>query len=192
MAWYDIWPKQRANVKRKQLSHAEREYRARVRRNKGTAASKAQNARVSSLRATTLRDKRIENKRIIERNQREIEETFAAAFRDLKEKRRKQRNRRWAKLLEKARVAGYDGLRRWQQMLATPKWANRGAMLALYREARRIERDTGVPHQVDHIVPLLSPYVCGLHCEHNMMVLPRTENLTKGNRVWPDMPEGLQ
>jgi hypothetical protein len=41
---------------------------------------------------------------------------------------------------------------------------------------------------VDHIVPLVSKFVCGLHCEANLQLLPGPENQRKGNRVWPDMP----
>jgi 5-methylcytosine-specific restriction endonuclease McrA len=45
-----------------------------------------------------------------------------------------------------------------------------------------------VKHEVDHIVPLKSPLVCGLHVEHNLQVIPATQNRRKHNRVWPDMP----
>jgi hypothetical protein len=40
---------------------------------------------------------------------------------------------------------------------------------------------------VDHIVPLVHPRVCGLHCEHNLAVITETENLAKSNHYWPDM-----
>lgn len=47
---------------------------------------------------------------------------------------------------------------------------------------------TGISHEVDHIVPLRSKLVCGLHNEFNLRVIPAAENNRKGNRFWPDMP----
>lgn len=58
-----------------------------------------------------------------------------------------------------------------------------------YRLCRERTRTTGVRFEVDHIVPLRSKVVCGLHNEHNLRVIPAIENNRKGNRRWPDMPE---
>ncbi len=41
--------------------------------------------------------------------------------------------------------------------------------------------------EVDHIVPLKSDIVCGLHCWHNLQLLDRNLNASKNNRYWPDM-----
>lgn len=64
----DVWPRQRANVKRKRLSNAEREYRARVRKNKTAAAVKASNARVAAERSL-LAEQRRANAGLIRKNQ---------------------------------------------------------------------------------------------------------------------------
>lgn len=75
-----------------------------------------------------------------------------------------------------------------QKLKATPKWANQEAIKRIYADAVSASVLTGVKHHVDHAVPLRSPKVCGLHCESNLVVMPGSENLTKSNRRWPDMP----
>ena len=71
---------------------------------------------------------------------------------------------------------------------AMPGWANRAAIRAIYATAARLSLETGVQHEVDHIVPLKSNLVCGLHCEANLRVISAIENRRKNNWVWPDMP----
>ena len=74
------------------------------------------------------------------------------------------------------------------KLLAMPGWADPGAIENCYLEAERMSIETGIPHDVDHIVPLQSKLVCGLHWEGNLVVIPSSENRKKGNRQWPDMP----
>lgn len=77
--------------------------------------------------------------------------------------------------------------RRSAMLSATPEWADQDAIAKIYEELERVEAETGVVHHVDHIVPLISKKVCGLHCEANLRVFPAFDNLSKGNRHWPDM-----
>lgn len=70
---------------------------------------------------------------------------------------------------------------------ATPAWADQTKITAVYAEAQRLTELTGTKHDVDHVVPIQSRLVCGLHVEHNLQVLPATVNRSKGNRHWPDM-----
>lgn len=72
------------------------------------------------------------------------------------------------------------------KLKATPAWADRAAILAVYAEAERLTRETGVPHHVDHIVPLKHPLVCGLHVGTNLRAIPASENRAKGNRWRPE------
>jgi hypothetical protein len=77
--------------------------------------------------------------------------------------------------------------RRASKMQATPAWADLEAIKGMYQLATIFNR-TGMNLQVDHIVPLQSDLVCGLHCEANLQLLPASDNISKGNRHWPDMP----
>ena len=58
----------------------------------------------------------------------------------------------------------------------------------MYDLAARRTKATNMPWHVDHIVPLRSKIVCGLHCSANLRVIPGIENHRKGNRYWPNMP----
>lgn len=64
---------------------------------------------------------------------------------------------------------------------ATPSWSDKEKILAFYIEAKRMTRDTGIKHHVDHIVPLKNKRVCGLHVHQNLQILTATENLKKHN-----------
>lgn len=71
---------------------------------------------------------------------------------------------------------------------ATPVWRNDFFIEEIYDLAAKRTAITGIEWQVDHIVPLRSPAVCGLHVEHNLRVIPAPLNQQKNNRHWPDMP----
>lgn len=78
--------------------------------------------------------------------------------------------------------------RKSRKLLATPLWADDSVIREIYRKAERMTLETGVIYHVDHIVPIRSPLVCGLHWEGNMQIITATENMSKCNRYWPDMP----
>lgn len=59
---------------------------------------------------------------------------------------------------------------------ATPPWADRAAIKAIYVEARI----KGL--QVDHIIPLKGREVSGLHVHTNLQLLTPAANKSKGNR----------
>lgn len=76
----------------------------------------------------------------------------------------------------------YKVKRRSAEQAATPAWADSDQMKLYY-----IYADALGMH-VDHIVPVVSDLVCGLHWEGNFQLLSPIENIVKGNRHWPDMP----
>lgn len=84
----------------------------------------------------------------------------------------------------------YQALRRAKKLQATPPWANQFFIEEIYDLAKRRTRLMTGGHKwhVDHIVPLKSDLVCGLHVHNNLRVIPGVLNASKGNRHWPDMP----
>lgn len=84
--------------------------------------------------------------------------------------------------------AAKEAKRRATNFRAVPVWADIAKIREIYAAAKIESQRTGVAMHVDHVVPLQSDIVCGLHCEANLEVKPATENLSKSNRWWPDMP----
>jgi hypothetical protein len=66
---------------------------------------------------------------------------------------------------------------------AMPAFADILAIQAVYAMAEAMTKETGIPHEVDHVVPLLGKEVCGLHWEGNLRPIQRTMNRRKGNRL---------
>lgn len=77
--------------------------------------------------------------------------------------------------------------RRAQKLRATPAWADQKAIIAVYERAQQLTAETGIPHEVDHIVPLAHKNVCGLHIAINLQILTRTANRSKSNKLVGDI-----
>lgn len=84
-----------------------------------------------------------------------------------------------------------------QKLRAMPPWltdAHKAEIEAIYAEAVRLTRETGIPHEVDHIVPLKGRHprtgehiVCGLHVPWNLRVVPWYDNRAKWCIFDPDI-----
>ena len=69
---------------------------------------------------------------------------------------------------------------------ATPSWVSaeqKLAMRQLYLQAMELTKLTGERYVVDHIIPLISDEVCGLHVPWNLRVITQHENLRKSNKL---------
>lgn len=91
---------------------------------------------------------------------------------------------KWSKE-NKSKLGSKCAKKRALKLCATPLWANKKAIEDFYITANMLGMHTGDHYHVDHIIPLKSKFVCGLHCEQNLQVLTRAENLLKGNRFKP-------
>jgi len=83
-------------------------------------------------------------------------------------------------------VLADNKIRRRKHREATPPWIDRkqkAEMRALYQIAITMTKTTGEQYVVDHIVPLRSDVVCGLHVPWNLRVITQEENLKKSNKL---------
>ena len=69
-----------------------------------------------------------------------------------------------------------------KKLNAIPVWSEREKISVVYKKAAMLGLE------VDHIVPLKSRVVCGLHVWANIQILSAAENKAKKNSCWPDMP----
>jgi len=92
--------------------------------------------------------------------------------------------REW-RLSHKGQVNSWLAKRRASKKQATPPWANKKSIEGIYQKAAELTDATGIKYEVDHIYPLQSKYMCGLHVETNLQILTREQNRAKSNRTWP-------
>jgi hypothetical protein len=86
----------------------------------------------------------------------------------------------------KTQVRADTKARRRKHREATPPWLTRkqkSEIRQLYQIAITMTQTTGEQYVVDHIVPLRSDLVCGLHVPWNLRVITQEENLKKSNKL---------
>jgi len=74
----------------------------------------------------------------------------------------------------------------------TPAWFGEFDSFVLteaVRVASEREKATGSAWHVDHMIPLRASDVSGLHCGHNVQVIPARLNQAKSNQVWLTTPD---
>lgn len=58
--------------------------------------------------------------------------------------------------------------------------ANQKKINEMYCEAKRLTKETGIPHEVDHIIPISKG---GKHHEDNLQIITMSENRKKSNKI---------
>lgn len=72
------------------------------------------------------------------------------------------------------------------KLKATPKWLTKSQLAEIaniYKQAKELEKETGLKHHVNHIIPLKGKNVCGLHTPWNLQILKAEENIRKSNKM---------
>ena len=72
--------------------------------------------------------------------------------------------------------------RRAAKLRATPEWADPKKIEHVYWVCNFLSKYIGIEHHVDHIHPLQSDMICGLHVHTNLQILTAEENRSKGNK----------
>jgi hypothetical protein len=65
---------------------------------------------------------------------------------------------------------------------AIPNWADKKAIKKIYEDCILIYANTGVRHEVDHVVPLRGATVTGLHIASNLQIIKASDNRRKSNK----------
>lgn len=85
------------------------------------------------------------------------------------------------KLNNKDKLSVYSVKRRTSKLKSTPLFADLNKIKEIYENAAKM-RNKGFNVEVDHIIPLISKKVCGLHVEWNLQIIDATENRKKSNK----------
>lgn len=95
------------------------------------------------------------------------------------------RKRKWRQLHKGEHCA--EVMRRYAAKLhRTPKWLSKEQQYKIkqfYVAAAKLTRETGIKHEVDHVMPLQGKILSGLHVPWNLQILTKSENARKNNKV---------
>lgn len=106
----------------------------------------------------------------------------------------KERKREYAKKYYR-RNAHKRGVQKRRRFEKAARVSTRKGAIELRRirlEAQLLSIDTGVKHEVDHIIPLVHHKVCGLDVPVNVQVLTKAQNRRKASRFDQDEQSRIQ
>jgi 5-methylcytosine-specific restriction endonuclease McrA len=116
-----------------------------------------------------------------------LDDELMAPYRT-KEKQQKNRERRRQTIrenskrysqTEKGKISSSisSSNRRARVLSQIPETADFEKIKEIYAECRKISKETGIPHEVDHIIPIAKG---GLHHQDNLQIITQKENRSKG------------
>ena len=96
----------------------------------------------------------------------------------------KEKTKKWAD--ENPGLRGFYGAQRREasviQTIAMSEYQI-AEIKSIYARARLISECTGIPHHVDHVIPLKAKNCSGLHVPWNLQIITARENVRKRNRM---------
>lgn len=104
----------------------------------------------------------------------------AAEWRKANPERHKQHMK--TRRVDKAARVEIQARRNACKKLRTPPWIDKQAFKPIYQRCKDVIAETGLPHDVDHIIPLQGETVSGLHVPWNLQILPSSINRAKSNK----------
>jgi len=128
--------------------------------------------------------------RIRNRNRTETEDYWI----DYGDEQYKERKREYAKKYYQ-RTAHKRGVQNRRRLEKSARVSTKEGAIELRRvrlEAQLLSIDTGVKHEVDHIIPLVHHKVCGLHVPSNVQILTKAANRQKASRFNQDEQSRIQ
>jgi 5-methylcytosine-specific restriction endonuclease McrA len=133
-----------------------------------------------------------QNKQWREENKDHVKERTRKKYLENVEEQRMKRREHYSE--NRALYLHYSKLRKYRINRASPSWLTTEMTTQIrdvYKESRRLTDSTGIPHEVDHIVPLKGETVCGLHVPWNLRVITKEENIRKFNTLDEELMEGI-
>lgn len=161
-------------------------------KNHFASSDKAENREKTARWRKNNPEKTLEIGRVSHQKNKEKRNDYCRAYRKSNLEKAREASRAWARD-NPVKMKMTNAARRSAKHAATPLWAREEFDLFAVSEAYSLSslrtKVMGTQWHVDHIVPLRSKKVCGLHCSANLQVIPGAVNHAKGNRAWPDMPQ---
>ena len=119
-----------------------------------------------------------------ERNNSNLRKEYMVSYAEKQRAKLQEIATRWQKN-NKGKVNANTAFNHSAKMLRTPRWLSSFDKLhikCLYQVAAMRTKHSEIAWDVDHIVPLQGKTVSGLHVPWNLRVIPKKENILKGNK----------